>query len=248
MLRVEDVSVGYFEDILVLKNISMNVEKGSLTVIIGPNGAGKSTLLKTIFGFLKPAKGKIIFDGRDVTGLPPWKIKAMGVSYVPQEISAFPQLTVEENLKVGLWLFKNDKKFIRERIEEIYELFPNLARKRNIKASFLSGGEMRMLDIARSMASNPTLILVDEPSAGLAPRLTEEVYQKLIDIKEAGKTILLVDQNVRKAIEIAEYVYMIENGVVRLHGDGGFFRERFKEILRASILGEYSTLKGGEAR
>lgn len=243
MLRVEDISVGYFEDILVLRNLSMEVDKGSLTVIIGPNGAGKSTLLKTIFGFLKPTNGKIVFNGREITGLPPWKIKAMGISYVPQEISAFPQLTVEENLKVGLWLFKRDKKFLKERIEEIYELFPNLGRKRNVKASFLSGGEMRMLDIARSMVSDPVLILVDEPSAGLAPKLTEEVYQKLIEIKEEGKTILLVDQNVRKAIKIAEYVYMVENGIIRLHGDGDFFRSRLREILRASILGEYSKLK-----
>ncbi|MEM2339264.1 MAG: ABC transporter ATP-binding protein [Nitrososphaerales archaeon] len=238
MLTVSSITAGYYEDIDILNDVSLKVDKGKVVGIIGPNGAGKSTLLKTIFGYLKPRKGKIIFMDKDITGFKPYELKRMGISYVPQDFSVFPQLTVEENLKLGAWIFKDEKDKIYEKLDAIYQQFPNLAKKRNKKAVWLSGGELRMLEIAKAAMTDPKLMLIDEPSAGLAPKFVEEVYERIKQHSFEGISILLVDQNIVKAVEISEYLYMIEIGRVKVEGPKEFFEKNLEEIIKSSLVGK----------
>lgn len=242
LLSVENVTAGYYEDILVLKSINVKCEKDRVTCIVGSNGAGKSTLLKTIFGFLTPFSGRVMLDGRNVTGWKPHEAKKSGMGYLTQEISVFPFMTVEENLRMGWWTKRNDTELMRERIEFVMGMFPNLVRKRKTRAAFLSGGEMRMLDVAKAMLVEPKILLVDEPSAGLSPKLTSEVYDALAKVKEST-TILLVDQNVRKALEISDYAYLLETGEIRLEAPADKFREQLTKILGITLMGEFSKLQ-----
>lgn len=243
VLSVENVTAGYYEDILVLKSINVRCEENRVTCIVGSNGAGKSTLLKTIFGFLTPFNGRIMLDGRNVTGWKPHTAKKSGMGYLPQEISVFPYMTVEENLKMGWWTKRNDPKHMRKRIDYVMEMFPNLAQKRRTRAAFLSGGEMRMLDVAKAMLVEPRILLVDEPSAGLSPKLTSEVYEALAKVKEQSTTILLVDQNIRKALEISDYAYLLETGEIRLEASANEFREQLTKVLGMTLMGEFSKLQ-----
>ncbi|HID04316.1 MAG TPA: ATP-binding cassette domain-containing protein, partial [Aigarchaeota archaeon] len=176
-LIVDNIQSGYTSDINVLRGVSLKVEDGEVTVVLGPNGSGKSTLLKTIYGYLKPTRGRIMLDDTDITGRKPYEMLKLGIAYVSQEKGIFSKLTVEENLKTGLWIYRRDKNMIHEKLNEIYERFPLLESRRREKATFLSGGQQRMLQIAKALLANPRYILMDEPSTGLSPVAVEEVFK-----------------------------------------------------------------------
>ena len=236
-LALEHIAAGYVEGIDILSDISLRVAPGSITGVIGPNGAGKSTLLKTIFGFLHPRRGRIRLDGREIHALAPYAIKRLGISYVPQGANIFPQLTVEENLQLGAWVIRQDRARVAGRLESAYAAFPRLRERRRRRATTLSGGEAKMLSLAKELVTEPTLLLVDEPSAGLAPRIVEQVYARLLAVREQGVTILLVDQNITKAVSVSDYLYMIERGEVRREGPRQHFADQLREIVRDALLG-----------
>ena len=237
LLDVEGIAAGYVEGIDILGDVTLAVAPGSVTGVIGPNGAGKSTLLKTVFGFLHPRRGRIVHDGRPVHELPPHEIKRLGISYVPQGVNVFPQLTVEENLLLGLWVWRGDRARVADMLERAYAAFPRLREKRRLRATGLSGGEAKMLSLAKELVTDPKLILVDEPSAGLAPVIAHQVYEELLAARARGVTVLLVDQNITKAVEISDYLYMIERGQVRREGPREAFADQLREIIRDSLLG-----------
>ena len=239
LLQIENVHAGYASGVDILQGLSLGVAAGSLTLVIGPNGAGKSTLLKTIFGFLKAHTGAISFKGERIDALDPSRIKGRGVSYVPQEINTFPLLTVDENLRMGGWLLRRDPARLRQRLEVIYHTFPVLADRRKAPAGNLSGGQGRMLSIAREMMTEPALMLVDEPTAGLAPNLVEQVYQHLQTARRAvGASILLVDQNVEDAVAQADTVYMVNLGRIKAQGPAReFTAERTRSLIKECLLG-----------
>ena len=176
ILAVDDLHAGYQGGVDILQGLSLEVKRLSFTLVIGPNGAGKSTLLKTLFGFLKPHRGTIRFRGAEIAGEAPHRIKSLGIGYVPQEINTFPNLTVEENLRMAAWTLRRDKARLKAQLGKVYELFPILAERRRNRAGDLSGGQGRMLSVAREMMTEPALMLVDEPTAGLAPSLVGQVY------------------------------------------------------------------------
>jgi len=237
LLELRSVVGGYVEGIDILNGVELTVEAGSLTGIIGPNGAGKSTLLKTVFGFLHPRGGRIAFDGRDISADVPHVIKRLGIGYVPQGTNTFPQLTVHENLQLGAWVFRRDAARVTQMLERAYAAFPRLAEKRSLRATGLSGGEAKMLSIAKEMVTDPRLLLIDEPSAGLSPKITEQVYSQLLAARARGLTILLVDQNIAKAVEISDYLYMLEMGTVRRAGPRQAFADQLRELIRDALLG-----------
>jgi ABC-type branched-subunit amino acid transport system ATPase component len=236
-LDVEHAAVGYVEGIDILSDVTLRVEPGSITGVIGPNGAGKSTLLRAIFGFLHARRGSISLDGRPIHELLPYEVKRLGVSYVPQGANIFPQLTVEENLLLGAWVIRRERARVAERLERAYAAFPRLRERRRRRATGLSGGEAKMLSLAKELVTDPALLLVDEPSAGLAPRIVEQVYARLLEVRAQGVTILLVDQNINKAVEVADYLYMIERGQVRREGPRAEFAGQLRDIVRDSLLG-----------
>ena len=238
-LNIHEVTAGYQPGIDVLQGISLQVEPGSLVTIVGPNGAGKSTLLRTIFGFLHPHSGRITLDSIDITTRSPHEIKQFGVSYIPQGINIAAHLTVEENLKLGAWTFRRDSRLVRQRLDEIYERFPLLAERRRVKSTQLSGGQAKLLSIARELMSEPHLLLVDEPTAGLAPHLAEQIYELLSSIRQmSGATIVLVDQHMEAAIGIADYVYLLSLGQIKAHGPRDTFTPtRVRELIQASLMG-----------
>ena len=237
LLEVDQVAAGYVEGIDILASISLRVRAGSVTGIIGPNGAGKSTLLKTIFGFLHPRRGRIVHDGREIQREAPHAIKRLGISYVPQGANVFPQLTVQENLLLGAWVERRDRARVDRMLERAYATFPRLQEKRRHRATSLSGGEAKMLSLAKELVTDPKLLLVDEPSAGLAPRISHEVYARLVESRASGVTILLVDQNITKAVEVSDYLYVIEGGQVRRQGPQADFADHLRELIRDSLLG-----------
>ena len=232
MLDIKDLYVGYYKDLNILQGVSLSARDAQITAVLGPNGVGKSTLLKSIFGFVKPHRGKIRLDGEDIVGTPAHQLVNLGVSYIPQHQSVFPHMTVEENLELGAWSFRRDSDRIREKIEANYERFPILHERRRSPAGELSGGMQRMVELGRVMMTDPQLILVDEPTAGLAIMLARDIYDLLVKLKEEGVTILLVDQNIRQAIEIADYVYVLELGRNRHEGP----REEFDDLKKALWL------------
>ena len=230
MLEIKDLYVGYYKDLNILQGVSITAQKAKITTVLGANGVGKSTLLKAIYGFLKPNSGEVIIDGQNLIGIPTHKRIDMGISYIPQQPGIFRWMTVEENLELGAWTFKNDKARIRRKIEENYERFPMLKDRRKSKAGELSGGMQRMVEVGRTLMTAPKVILVDEPTAGLAKLLSEEVYQMLIQLRdEEGMTIVLVDQNIRQALKIADYVYVLELGRNRFEGPV----EEFTDLKKA---------------
>jgi ABC-type branched-subunit amino acid transport system ATPase component len=237
LLELDDVGGGYVEGIDILNGIRLAVEAGSITGVIGPNGAGKSTMLKTVFGFLHPHRGRILFDGQAIETLAPHEIKRRGIGYVPQGTNIFPQLSVHENLELGAWVFRADRPRVARMLERAYAAFPRLAQKRKMRATALSGGEAKMLSIAKEMVTDPRLLLVDEPSAGLSPKLSDQVYAELLAARGHGVTILLVDQNIAKAVEISDYLYMLEMGQVRRKGPREDFAEQLRDIIRDALLG-----------
>jgi ABC-type branched-subunit amino acid transport system ATPase component len=239
LLVVDDLHAGYQSGVDILQGLSLSVAEGGLTLVIGPNGAGKSTLLKTIFGFLRPHRGRISLYEEEITGRPPHALKRLGVSYMPQEINTFPLLAVEENLRMGAWTFRRDKRRLQARLQRIYEVFPVLAERRKATAGDLSGGQGRMLSIAREMVAEPRLLLIDEPTAGLAPALVDQVYDLLTQARrELGATILLVDQNIEDAVAKADHVYMLNLGRLKAQGPAAEFTpSRTRELIQECLLG-----------
>ncbi len=219
MLEVKDLYVGYYRDLNILQGVSIEAQKGKITTVLGANGVGKSTMLKAIYGFLKPNAGEILLEGKSLIGIPTHKRIDMGISYIPQQPGVFRWMTVEENLELGAWTFRHDRARIRRKLEENYERFPALKDRRRSQAGELSGGMQRMVELGRTLMTDPKVILVDEPTAGLAKLLSEEVYQMLVDLRDRdGITIILVDQEIRQALKIADYVYVLELGRNKFDG------------------------------
>ncbi|MDE0631876.1 MAG: ABC transporter ATP-binding protein [Caldilineaceae bacterium SB0661_bin_32] len=234
MLAVNDLYVGYYRDLNILQGISMQAEGGKITTVLGANGVGKSTMLKAVYGFLRPNQGQIRLDDQDIIDVPTHERINMGISYIPQQPGVFRFMSVEENLELGAWTFKNDKSRIKRKLEENYERFPDLKPRRKSNAGELSGGMQRMVEIGRTLMTDPKLILVDEPTAGLAKLLSEEVYQMLVDLRDReGLTILLVDQEIRSALKIADYVYVLELGRNKFQGPA----EEFTDLEKAFWVG-----------
>lgn len=219
MLETKDLYVGYYRDLNILQQVNLKIEQGKITTILGANGVGKSTTLKAIYGFLKPNGGDILIEGQSILAVPTYQRINMGLAYIPQQPGIFRWMSVEENLKVGAWTFRKDKKRIQRKLEENYERFPILRDKRRQNTGELSGGQQRMVEIGRTLMTDPKVVLVDEPTAGLAKLLSEEVYQMLVDLRDRdGMTILLVDQEIRQALKIADYVYVLELGRNKYEG------------------------------
>jgi ABC-type branched-subunit amino acid transport system ATPase component len=237
LLELHGVVAGYVDGIEILTGVDLAVARGTVTGIIGPNGAGKSTLLKTVFGFLHPRAGQILFDGHHVGHLAPHALKRLGIGYVPQGANTFPQLTVQENLELGAWVFRHDRARVAAMLERAYAAFPRLRDKRRLRATVLSGGEAKMLSVAKELVTDPSLLLVDEPSAGLAPRIATQVYDRLREVQAAGVTILLVDQNITKAVEVSDYLYVLEIGRVRREGPRQAFADQLRDLIRDALLG-----------
>ncbi|MFI5420624.1 MAG: ABC transporter ATP-binding protein [Nitrososphaerales archaeon] len=240
MLEVKNLTVGYVENIDILSNVSISAAPGKITCVIGPNGAGKSTLLKAIYGMLDPNKGHILLDSKEITGLKPYELLKFGISLIPQEGGIFPYLSVESNLKIGAWTFRGDKKRIDRELAKIYGRYPFLSNKAKNQASTLSGGEQRILDLAKSLIASPNMILADEPTAGLSVKFYNQVYEELRNLKEIDKkSILLVDQNVRGAIGIADYVYVLVEGKNNIQGPKEQFGEgNATEVVRSWLAFE----------
>lgn len=216
ILEVDSVVSGY-TDLDILHGISLYIENSEIVSIIGPNGSGKSTLMKTIFGLLRPRGGKIIFKDGDITGIKPDMIVRRGMCYVPQEKEFFSSLTVLENLEMGAFIRNDD---ITESLEDVYDIFPVLKEKSRVHVGALSGGEQRMVGIGRALMLSPDLLLLDEPSAGLAPMMRDMVFEKIIEINDTGTSIMIVEQNARKSLGISDRGYVLEMGRNRFEGRG----------------------------
>ncbi len=217
ILEVENVYAGYLKDLNILQGINFRIAPGELVAVIGPNGAGKSTLAKTIFGLLTPNQGKIIFKGKNIAGLRSDQIVHQGMCYVPQISNVFAALSIEENLEMGAFIRKGSLKQDKERI---YTMFPRLGERRRQKAGTLSGGERQMLAMGRALMLDPDLLLLDEPSAALSPILVNNVFEQIQGINQIGKAIVLVEQNAKKALMMADRGYVLENGRDRFEGTG----------------------------
>jgi len=216
ILAVEDI-VGGYGKLTVLNGTSFKVARGAITTVIGPNGAGKSTVFKAVFGLLRVQRGRIVFDGREVTNLDPRRLLELGISYVPQGRNVFPELSVLHNLELGATSAGPDAK-IAARIESLMERFPVLRRKAGAQASTLSGGEQKLLEIARGLLLEPKLMLIDEPSIGLSPLLMKETFGILQDLRAKGVSILMVEQNAKRALEISDFGVVLELGRTRMEG------------------------------
>ena len=217
MLVVEDLFVNY-KAIKALNGVSCQVQQGEIVALIGANGAGKTTILNTISGIVPAASGKISFEGKDITDIPPHEIVRMGISQVPEGRRVFSKMSVLENLEMGAFV-RNDKKGIQEAMEHVFQLFPRLAERRKQLAKTLSGGEQQLLAMGRALMSNPRLLLLDEPSMGLAPMLVEKIFEIIQEINASGTTIMLVEQNAHMALSIASRAYVLETGTVVLQGN-----------------------------
>jgi len=218
LLEVTDLRVAY-KDIEVVSGVGFGVEEGKITVLIGANGAGKTSILKALVGLNKPRGGRIVYDGVDLIPLPTHRMVSLGISLCPEGRQLFPDMSVYENLEMGAYALK-DKKEIRRRIDGIFERFGRLGERRNQKAGTLSGGEQEMLAIARALMANPRLLILDEPSWGLAPMMVDEVMRTVQEINRQGTTILLVEQNANVALNIADYAYVLDVGKIVMEGTG----------------------------
>ena len=217
MLEVKDLEV-YYGMIQAIKGISFEVNQGEVIALIGANGAGKTTTLHTITGLLSPKKGSVMFEGTDITKVPAHKIVSMGMAHVPEGRRVFAELSVYENLKMGAYTRK-DKNEIEESLANVYKRFPRLEERRNQMAGTLSGGEQQMLAMGRALMSKPKIILMDEPSMGLSPIFVNEIFDIIQQINKDGTTVLLVEQNAKKALSIANKAYVLETGTIALSGD-----------------------------
>ncbi|SDM99789.1 ABC transporter ATP-binding protein [Bacillus sp. OK048] len=233
MLKIEDINV-YYGIIHALKGISLEINEGEIVTLIGANGAGKSTLLKTISGLLKPKNGSILFEGQSISGKVAQAIVKQGLSHVPEGRRVFANMSVEENLELGAYLRK-DKQGIKEDFERVYNLFPRLLERRKQLSGTLSGGEQQMLAMGRALMARPKLLLLDEPSMGLAPLLVKTIFRIIAEINKSGTTILLVEQNANMALSIADRAYVIETGKIVLSGSSEELNQ--SDQIRMAYLG-----------
>lgn len=234
LLEIKDLEVNYGV-IKAIKGVSFDVNEGEIIALIGANGAGKTTILHTITGLLQAKKGSIVFDGKELTKTPPHKIVSMGMAHVPEGRRIFQQLSVLENLKLGAYTRK-DKSEIASTLKMVYERFPRLEERKNQVAGTLSGGEQQMLAMGRALMSKPRIILMDEPSMGLSPLLVSEIFDIIKVINESGTTVLLVEQNAKKALSIADRAYVLETGNITLSGDAKDLIN--DESVKKAYLGE----------
>ena len=234
MLKVTDLQV-YYGVIQAIKGISFEVNEGEVIALIGANGAGKTTTLQTITGMLQPKAGEIIFEGKDISKIPGHKIVSMGMAHVPEGRRVFAELSVYENLKLGAYTRK-DKKEIEETLARVYKSFPRLEERKNQLAGTLSGGEQQMLAMGRALMSKPKIILMDEPSMGLSPILVNEIFDIIQAVSESGTTVLLVEQNAKKALSIADRAYVLETGNIVLEGKAKDLLEN--DSIKKAYLGE----------
>ena len=234
MLEVKNLEV-YYGVIQAIKGISFEVNEGEVIALIGANGAGKTTTLQTITGMLQPKAGEIIFEGKDISKIPGHKIVSMGMAHVPEGRRVFAELSVYENLKLGAYTRK-DKKEIEETLARVYKSFPRLEERKNQLAGTLSGGEQQMLAMGRALMSKPKIILMDEPSMGLSPILVEEIFHIIREISAGGTTVLLVEQNAKKALAIADRAYVLETGNIVLSGDAKEMMTN--DSIKKAYLGE----------
>ena len=217
-LELKDVVAGYLPDVNVLQGITIDVEPGELVCMIGPNGAGKSTVLRTISGLLTPTQGSIRFAGKEISGLRPDLVLHEGIAHVPQGHSSFPEMTVQENLLMGAYILR-DRAKRRRRMDKVYEMFPILKERKNEKAGNFSGGQQKILEMGRALMLEPKMILLDEPSLGLAPITAKQVFNTIKSLKDdIGMTVLMVEQNAKSGLAIADRAYVLELGVERLEG------------------------------
>jgi branched-chain amino acid transport system ATP-binding protein len=233
MLKIEDINV-FYGNIHALKGVSLAINEGEIVTLIGANGAGKSTLLKTISGLLKPKNGSILFEGQSISGKVAQSIVKQGLSHVPEGRRVFANMSVEENLELGAYLRK-DKQGIKEDFEKVYNLFPRLLERRKQLSGTLSGGEQQMLAMGRALMARPKLLLLDEPSMGLAPLLVKTIFRIIEEINKSGTTILLVEQNANMALSIADRAYVIETGRTTLEGPAKVLAKDPK--IKAAYLG-----------
>jgi neutral amino acid transport system ATP-binding protein len=235
LLEVEDLVAGYVPEVDILTGVELTVREGEIVTVIGPNGAGKSTLIKSIFGLLPPRQGRVVLRGEDLTGLRPHFITRRGMSYVPQLDNIFQSLTVEENLEMGAV----DPSRSREEMARVYELFPRLGERRTQTAGTMSGGERQLLAMGRALMPEPQVLLLDEPSAGLAPAFVEAIFAKIEEINQAGVTVVMVEQNARRALAMSNRGYVLDVGQNRFQGPG-------RELLEDPKVAELYL--GGTAR
>ncbi len=233
MLRVEDINV-YYGAIHAIKGISLDVTDGEIVALIGSNGAGKSTTLRTISGLMKPKTGKIVYEGQNIAGLSAHKIVGMGICQVPEGRRIFANMTVMENLEMGAYL-RTDKDGIEQAMKGVFEKFPRLLERKDQVAGTLSGGEQQMLAMGRALMGKPKLLLMDEPSMGLAPLLVKEIFNIIKEINESGTTVLLVEQNANMALSIADKAYVLETGRITLSGTAKELAS--SEAVRKAYLG-----------
>ena len=234
MLEVKDIEV-FYGVIRAIKGISFEVNEGEVIALIGANGAGKTTTLHTITGLLQPKKGSIMFEGKDITKVPAHKIVSLGMAHVPEGRRVFGELTVYENLKMGAYTRK-DKAEIQETLEMVYKRFPRLEERKNQLAGTLSGGEQQMLAMGRALMSHPKIIVMDEPSMGLSPIFVNEIFKIIQDVSKSGTTVLLVEQNAKKALSIADRAYVLEIGKIVLEGDAKELMNN--DSIKKAYLGE----------
>lgn len=234
LLQVKDLEV-YYGVIQALKGISFHVNKGEIVSLIGANGAGKTTTLHTVTGLLRPKHGSIMYDGKDLTKVHPHKIVSMGLAHVPEGRRIFQNLSVYDNLLLGAYT-KNDKAKINDQMEQVFEQFPRLKERRRQLAGTLSGGEQQMLAMGRALLSDPEMIVMDEPSMGLSPLLVSEIFEIIKTFREAGKTVLLVEQNAKKAMTVSDRVYVLETGSILTEGNAADLVN--DERIKKAYLGE----------
>ena len=234
MLEVKDIQV-YYGMIQAIKGISFEVNEGEVIALIGANGAGKTTTLQTITGLIAPKRGEILFEGQDITKVPAHKIVSMGMAHVPEGRRVFAQLSVLDNLKLGAFTRK-DKEELEETLLRVYKRFPRLEERKNQMAGTLSGGEQQMLAMGRALMSHPKIILMDEPSMGLSPIFVNEIFDIIREVSEGGTTVLLVEQNAKKALSIADRGYVLETGNIVLEGDAKMLLDN--DQVKKAYLGE----------
>jgi branched-chain amino acid transport system ATP-binding protein len=234
MLEVKDIQV-YYGMIQAIKGVSFHVDEGEVVALIGANGAGKTTILHTVSGLLTPKNGNVLFEGQDITKIPGHKIVSMGMAHVPEGRRVFAQLTVLQNLKMGAYTRK-DKEEIQQTLQNVFERFPRLEERQNQLAGTLSGGEQQMLAMGRALMSRPKIILMDEPSMGLSPIFVNEIFDIIQEVSKSGTTVLLVEQNAKKALSIADRAYVLETGKIVLEGKAEDLLQ--DDSIKKAYLGE----------
>ncbi len=234
MLEVKDIQV-YYGMIQAIKGVSFHVNEGEVIALIGANGAGKTTILHTVSGLLAPKSGTVLFEGKDITKIPGHKIVSMGMAHVPEGRRVFAQLSVLQNLKMGAYTRK-DKDEIQQTLKTVFERFPRLEERQNQMAGTLSGGEQQMLAMGRALMSHPKIILMDEPSMGLSPIFVNEIFDIIQEVSKSGTTVLLVEQNAKKALSIADRAYVLETGNIVLEGKASDLLEN--DAIKKAYLGE----------